>query len=47
MLNKAVPKEISYHDGETIATLHTDLYGNVTRCSLFEIKYVPSIPLPY
>jgi len=38
MLGSAVPREISYHDGETIATVHTDLQGNITRCSLFEIK---------
>jgi hypothetical protein len=32
------PIEISYHDGETIATLFTDYFGNVTRCELLEVK---------
>ena len=38
MINTAAPRELYYHHGETIATVHTDLYGNVTRCNLFEIK---------
>ncbi|XP_021961260.1 uncharacterized protein LOC110856975 [Folsomia candida] len=32
------PIEINYHDGETIATLFTDLYGNVTRCEMLEVN---------
>lgn len=34
------PLEINYHDGETIVTLITDDYGNVTRCELLEVKYI-------